>query len=213
MKNIFGIIILLLGIHLYMTRQVTFAVLACIFISPLLLKKINFRKKILFFLSGIILMGSIYYYRNILFGDLIEKTGDQLSEDNVRITSYQFYLNYWDDWSCFVFGNGMPHTKSSYGTYLINYVQEGLGLYRSDIGIIGELSKYGIIYIIVFFAFCFYFFRKSKEIKLYLKLYFIYLMFNLPMSFPFTDGGDYLIFSAFLYLCDLSIANSKYDTI
>ena len=212
MKNLFFMIFFLLGIHLYMTRQVTVAVLACVFIAPFFLK-INFRKKILFFLGGIILIGSIYIYRDMLFGELIEKTGDQMNEENIRVTSYKFYLNYWDDWSCFVFGNGVPHSNSSYGTYLINYLQKELGLYRSDIGIVGELSKFGIIYIIVFIAFCFYFFRKSKEIKLYLKLYFILIIFNLPMSFPFFEGGDYLIFSVYFYLCDRSIETSKYNTV
>lgn len=212
MKSILGIIFFLMGIYLYMTRQILASVLACVFIAPLLSGGKKITKKFLFFLGGILLLGSIYYFSNTLFGELIEDTGDQINDDNIRVKSYLFYLNYWDDWSCFVFGNGLYHEDSFYGKYL-NHVENDLGLWRSDIGIIGELSKYGVIYIIAYIVFCFYFFRKSKGIDLYLRLYFIYLLLIIPMIFPFREGSEYLQYSIFLYLCDLSIAKYSNSTV
>jgi hypothetical protein len=209
-KNFSWAIFFLLGVYLYMTRQILVSVLASVFIAPLLTEKINIKKKILFFLGGILLLGSIYLFKDILFGELIEDTGSEVSDDNIRVSSYLFYLNYWNDWTCFIFGNGLYDEASSYGKYL-SYVENDLGLWRSDIGIIGELSKYGIIYIMAYILFCFYFFRKSKEIELYLKLYFIGTLFIVFMIFPFRDGSEYQLFAIFLYLCDLSIA--KYNSV
>ena len=211
-KNSFWIISLLLGIYLFMTRQIMASVLASILIGQLLLKRIPLNRRISIFIIGILMVGSIFYFKDTIFGDLVETTSDDMNKDNIRIESYYFHLNYWDHWTCFVFGNGVPHEQSSYGKYT-NYLQKEVGLHRSDIGIIGELSNYGIIYIIVFILFCFYFFRKSKEIELYLKIYFIYSLLIIPMIFPFRNFPEFLVFSVFLYLCDLSIANHSKKSI
>jgi len=209
-KNVLWILFFLFGIYLNMTRQTLFAVLLCIFIAPLLLQKFNIVKKYLFFCGGILLAGTIYYFKDVLWGELIENTENQLNEDNIRVASYLFYLNYWDHWSCFFLGNGLPHETSFYGNY-ISYIEEDLHLFRSDVGIIGELSNYGIIYIIVYIVFCFNYFWKSKAIKLYLKLYLIFTLLIVLMIFPFRYGSEFLFFSVFLYLCDLSLkrASSK----
>jgi hypothetical protein len=209
-KNFSWVIFFLLGVYLYMTRQILVSVLATVFIAPLLTEKINIKKKILFFLGGIFLLGSIYLFKDVLFGELIEDTGSEVNDDNIRVSSYLFYLNYWDDWTCFIFGNGLYDEASSYGKYL-SYVENDLGLWRSDVGIIGELSKYGIIYMMAYILFCFYFFRISRGIELYLKLYFIGTLFIVLMIFPFRDGSEYQLFAIFLYLCDLSIA--KYSSV
>lgn len=201
------ILFFLLGIYLYMTRQILVTALFCMLIAPIMLNTKKINKKLLFFIGSCFLLGAIYLLKNH-FMEMIEQTTSELDEDNIRIASYLFYTSYWDNWSCFLFGNGFPHETSNYGKY-IYFLEKDLGMYRDDIGIFGELNKYGIIYIISYISFIIYFFRKSNQIDLYLKLYLIFILLTMFMIFPFRWGGEFLFFSVFLYLCDLSISKNK----
>lgn len=205
-KNVFWILFFLFGIYLMMTRQILFAALLCLVIAPLIKEKSL--KKIVYLLISLVAVAIIYYFRDILFGSLIENTAQHL-EDNVRYQAYAFFLSYWEDWSCLLLGNGPDYPLSSYGEY-INSLKENFGIFRSDIGIVGELSKYGIIYVVCFLFFCYHFlFKLRKGTSLYQKLYFIYVLIIIAMVFPFRNGSEFIFFSMFLYLCDLSINKKK----
>jgi hypothetical protein len=204
--NLFFLLFFLTGIYLNMTRQIMVAILFCLFITPFMVNMIKPAKKIRYVLGIICVLVLIYYFRNNLWGEeLTETTTEQINdEDYVRFASFRFYLNYWDHWSCFIFGNGLYHKTSLYGKYM-DYVEKDLGLFRWDVGIIGELSSYGIIYIVTYLLFCFYFFYKYRDIELYLKLYFIFTLMIVILVFPFRNGHEFIFFSTFLYLCDLSL--------
>ena len=90
----------------------------------------------------------------IIFKDiimnLIDVSESQASQDDddIRVKASKFFLydfsptslNYW-------IGNGESHGASSYGMKIYFY-KEYYGFYQSDIGILGEYSKYGILWII-----------------------------------------------------------------
>jgi hypothetical protein len=198
-KYLWMALFFLVGIYVNMTRQLLVASIITIISIPMF-NKINVRNG-LFFLLSICFLYGVYLYKDVLFGDMIEMTSDQL-EDNIRYEAYITYSIY-EHWMSFVLGNGPAHINSAYGIKL--YYLSQLGLYLSDIGIVGEMYKFGLIYVLVFVLFCIFLFRKRKYIIVTLKSYFLFSFIIIAMIFPFRNASEFLFFSCILYLLDLSI--------
>lgn len=203
---VMGFILGLIGIYLTTTRLLIAAVIFCICIGLLLTRKIKLKSLVLFGIIGVI----IYQYSDILFGSFVEKTQNDLNEDYIRFQTYTFYgLEYNNSLLAILLGNGQFSADSFYGQEILKY--RDLGLYQSDIGIVGLYSLYGIAYVINILFLFFSLIRKRKFISLHLQLYCIFLLITSVTLPHFGYSVHSIICTCFVfYVVDKSIYNNTW---
>ncbi|WP_300770754.1 hypothetical protein [uncultured Bacteroides sp.] len=193
-SNLVIFVFFLMSIYMYLARQILFIVLLVI-ITSIFVKK--FKLKILL---PILLFGYIVYmYSDILFDSLLESAQDDISSDYIRFLSYSFF---WDKSTdnpiVFLIGNGhMPDLELNWGN---NY-----GFFASDIGIVGALYYYGVLWII---AYSFMFWKIAlyyKQIPQYLLMFFFALFINSILIVPSERPSHMLFLSLSLFLLENQI--------
>lgn len=154
----------------------------------------------------------------IIFKDiimnLINVSESQASQDDddIRVKASKFFLyefspttlNYW-------IGNGESHGASTYGMKIFFY-KEYFGYYQSDIGLIGEYSKYGILWIIcVFLVFRKLFITKIAPSYGYIKYWAVVLILSELMGGALSKQSDIIIITSVLYIYDVSNFELKHQ--
>jgi hypothetical protein len=146
----------------------------------------------------------LYIYRDVLFGELINMTVDQMNDAYIRVLEFKFYMfEFWPHWITYLLGNGKEHAYSSYG-YTMEGIHEVLKLYRVDIGIFGSFNTFGIFY--VFNVIVIH--LKGLQSKFYtienkyLKLIFINSFLLIGLSDYFTNHSAIIFFCLVFYLVD-----------
>lgn len=146
-----------------------------------------------------------------LFGDLNDKTSNEMNKDNIRLLAYKYFLNeYWGGPLSVLFGNGIAGT-SQYGKE-ISFLSQEMKLFRSDVGIVGFLNQYGIVSVFFFIWFYISFVRKNwKYIDAYIKMFLLATLLNLPLVVFFVNNLNWYVYVAFMmYLMDMSIKKNKF---
>ncbi len=157
----------------------------------------------LMFISAILVF---FVFQDIIM-NLIEVSQQQASQQNedIRVRSAKFFLyefspttlNYW-------IGNGESHMANAYGMKVFFY-KAFFGFYQSDIGVIGEYSKYGVLWFLcVFLISRQLFVMKIAPRFLYMKFYALNLMFDLVINGAFTRSYEIIVITSILYLYDVS---------
>ncbi|MDO5524864.1 MAG: hypothetical protein Q4F85_02110 [Prevotella sp.] len=193
-SNLFIFAFFLLSIYLYLTRQILIIVLLVIIVSVVINK---FKLKVLL---PILLIGYILYlYADILFASLLESTQNDISSDYIRYFSYSFFWNKCiDNPIVFLIGNGhMPNLELNWGN---NYV-----FFASDIGIVGALYYYGVLWII---AYLFMFYKIAiyyKHVPHYLLMFFFAMFVNSILIVPSERPSHMLFLSLSLFLIENQI--------
>lgn len=111
-----------------------------------------------------------------------------------------FYPFFFPDIGHLLLGNGFASTKSSFGQ-LIDYFKLKMNLYQSDIGILGDFTKMGLIYLVgVFLLLKNVFTAKLPKDAEYIKYFFYYVTFSfITLShFGYPDGIVALCLSFYL---------------
>lgn len=98
----------LFSMFLFLTRQLMLASAIGLF-STFLFTKVNMSKKIMMFSFSVILLSVVFLNADVIFGDMIEKTQNERTDDNIRMLALEFY------WGqivrspmAFLLGNGYP---------------------------------------------------------------------------------------------------------
>lgn len=200
----------LVGVYLYVTRVIIASILFVILMSFLFVNKIKLSRKLTVLLLMLIASIPIYLYWDLFFGEFYNQTVEQYenSDTDTRMLAILFYgYDYFPSTVCNFFGNGIPLPFSSYGKEIISY-EEIQGLYRSDIGIIGDYNLYGGFYIICLFFALWKFFSSRKHLQSYQ----IYTMIGLLLTYYiipiFQEQHRNIVIAMFFYLCDYSYSNS-----
>lgn len=198
--------LLLVSVYLTLTRQVMVACLIAIFCSSFMGKrKINMPILVL----GLVLLGGLYVYYDVLFSSLAEQTQADSTEDNVRLIAASML---WDESIktplTFLFGYGLPDGFSQYGIHMYK-LQNFLGVYTSDVGFIGQIFERGFIYVCI----CYYMFIKvcfklKKTVPLYIRMFVIFTGVMSFMIFPCITPAQNIVWVMLLYICDLHINKS-----
>jgi hypothetical protein len=92
----------------------------------------------------------VYFFAFEYLSKLIELSFKQKvsSKDYIRNLEISYFLfNYWPHWLTFFIGNGWEHMTSPYGKN-VTFIKDVMKFYRSDIGLIGALNKFGLFYCI-----------------------------------------------------------------
>ncbi len=212
-KNLLRALLFLIPIYLLLTRQIWF----CIFI-PLLYyifiygKRFSFKR--LFMITCLcFIVYFIYSNLDLLVGkDLIERTANENSEDNIRIIAMNFFgLEYWQDWFNVLLGNGCPYLGSKYGIYIEN-LKYTSGLYMSDIGIVGIFSQYGLFYVLALLLLYIKTIKYFRYLSKYLKMLIFASLLNLPLACWF-DTPIYMSIIYFLINQEININKNKINAL
>lgn len=206
MRLILLFTLLLTSVYLTLTRQLIFSTIFTIIFTYFL----EFKKvKIWFIIIGILSVIILFLNYDSLFGEFVNTTRNEANENNIRVIAASFF---WNDslrsWSTFLFGYGPPSSEGSFHNYVEQLSLRGL--YSSDVGFIGVLWRFGILYVILSFYLLFTVFFKLKEkIPTYIRLFVVFVSVISIMIFPF--GANYvktLVWPFLLYICDLHINKS-----
>lgn len=193
----FGIAIL--GIYLLLTKQFIATTIITIFISIFLIRNAKIRKIIFCLLVILCIVGFIY--KDILFSEMIDSAKEQASEDDIRVLSAYFFLDkIFSNPIGLILGNGHPLLLQQWG--------EKNGYWVSDVGCIGEIFLYGIIYISVYIQILWKAYKYRKLLPLYIKMFFLSTFFISIMIFPYRTNCEFLTWAIVLYICDLHINKS-----
>ena len=202
----------LVGVYLDQTRQLMLStVLALAFV---ILLSLNMKKNWRVVGLVALLFASVFvFFFDSLFGDLFFMTGSDLSEGNIRLLAYSTYLlEFWGGPLSVIFGNGPIGGVSAYGDQ-VQFMYERLRLFHSDVGIVGAANLYGIVTVLFYLAFLVFFvFRNWRKFRIFVKMYFIAQIINMPMICIFTQPAYCMVFvGIMLYFADRDI--KRYDAI
>ena len=201
-------VLLLVSVYLTLTRQVIFAVLISLFFSFLMNN--TKRSYMGYFIIGILLGILVYIYYDTLFGEMSEKTMDDMNKDNIRLYSAVYYWNdSLRDIYTFLFGYGVPGSEGSFHNNVENL--HTLGLYAVDVGFIGIIWRFGFIYVALsyYLLYCI-FFKYKKFTPMYIRLFVIFVFSMSIMVFPFgANSVMTIVWPLLLYICDIHINNLK----
>lgn len=207
-KNIVLFSIMIAGILLMQSRQIIFGLILIYTIDVIMTFSLKSVKSVRF--------ATIFFGIAIVFfavaGDfviaLIELSKEQkvTSGDYIRAMEIDFFLfKYWPNPLCYILGNGWEHADSPYGKEIIEHIKWGLGLYRSDIGMIGAFNKFGIIYVLVIIIFYVRMLipKKGFIVPKYIRIYFILCALTSFSGSNFFEVSSFFIpFSCLFYIID-----------
>ncbi len=165
------------------------------------------RSKLLIMLMVFVGGVMIFYLFQDIFMTLIEVTQEQSSQesDDIRVRSARFYLfDFYPTKLNYLVGNGQSHMMSPYGMR-VWYYKEFYGFYQNDLGMIGEFTKYGALFVISVFLIL----RKLFVIKVeprysYIKYWAVLLFTNEILGGIFSNPTAIVVISVILYIYDVS---------
>ena len=181
-----GLLLLFVSIFFLMaTRQLILSILIISLINILLSKQVKSKILIIILIS----LGTIPLI--IMFQDMIvsmiilSQKQTENAEENIRIAAAAFYLtDFFPNKLAYLVGNGMDSTNSSYGV-LVQMYRSVYRFVQSDIGIIGDFSRWGLIFLtgVVMIL------VKALKAKMTGKLNYIKYFFVFVIFVSFTGDG------------------------
>jgi len=199
------ILLVTMGIFVLMgTRQVlaSMLLLTILFIFQ---SRVVKSKILIFTLIGLSLIPIYFLFQDIILA-MFEVTYRQSQhiEGGIRFEAARFFLtDFFPSALAYFTGNGAAG-PSIYGLRLFRYSTE-LGYYLSDIGLIGEYVKYGMLYVIGVIIILFKVFKSSLPEKImFIKYNFLGIVLTLVTGGgAFASTSNVLIICLLLYLIDL----------
>jgi len=201
-------ILLAMGVFVLLGTRQVLAVILLLTILFVLQSRVVKAKALLFLLMGIAVIPIYFLFENIILS-MFEVTRSQTQnlEGGIRFEAAKFFLQrFIPSDLAFITGNGSPGS-SIYGLRLARYSEE-YGYYLSDIGLIGEYVKYGIVYVLAVVMILIKVFRtKLPENLMFIKYNFLGVVMTLVTGGgAFGSSGENIILICFLlYLIDLYI--------
>lgn len=162
-------------------------------------------RALIILLSGVAALAIFIVFQDI-FMEMIAVTQKEgtARKENIRLVAMRFFLTDFmpNNWA-YVFGNGQDSFNSSFGKIVGAY--KTLGLYQSDIGLVGDYSKYGILFVIAQLSIVFrIIFSKLPPEIVFMRYYFIsrvLVMFS--GSNMFSDASGIAFGMIILYYIDI----------
>lgn len=206
LKTFLEVSLILIFLIFYQNRSMLLVALPVFAYSIL---KFNSKyKPILIFVISLFVLSLLIYTIPIIEA-LIDESQNQLSDqDYNRWKALWYYLfEYSPNWFCYIFGNGFPSGGNSALGDLM-WSNFTIGIYASDVGMIGMWATYGIIPLIVIYGMVYKIIRNSY-FPLYLKFISLHILF-VPTIFHFWRNPGLFFFVLVIYLfCYYEVANKR----
>jgi hypothetical protein len=195
-------VLLFFGILVLMGTRNFLASMILVIIYSLVFSKTIRSRYIIYFLILVSVI-PVYIIFQDIFAGMIELSERQSQdfESDIRVRSATFFLtDFFPNGLAHVFGNGQHHGQSIFGMRVTSYSIQ-YGYYQSDVGVIGDYSKFGLIYVIGYF----WIFLKIFTARLipeyrYIKFYFLLAVLTLP--FGSTGASSIVAASILMYIVD-----------
>jgi|WetSurSiteA1Bulk_404760.scaffolds.fasta_scaffold00747_5 hypothetical protein len=202
------IVLALLG-----TRQVIAPAALVTILSVLFSKRVKSRPLIIVLIA--IATIPVYFIFLDIFNAMFEVSKMQATnyQGDIRVKAATFFLlDFFPNTMSYIIGNGVPSALSPYGIRMNAYAKF-LGYYQSDIGIIGDYTKFGILIVIAQISM----YARVMSKRLPLELDFIknnFLIALLTIFFGSSFGyADYIVIICIsLYLIDTASYFNPPDT-
>jgi hypothetical protein len=207
-------ILLFLAIFILMgTRQVIFSMLLLTLAYVMFSKSV--KSRVLIFLLIIASIAPVVYLFQEIFISLIDlsKTQSQTLAENVRIRSAIFFLTeFFPNNTAYITGNGSDSANSSYG-FMIQMYKDAYGFYQSDIGILGDYTKFGVFFVIGVLVIIFrVIFGKVTSSFSYIRyLYLSILLTIVTGGGPFGQADSIVAICLTLYILDIDLHDREYE--
>jgi hypothetical protein len=167
------------------TRQVLVTIVFLLLMYILFSRKV--KSKIAVFTLIALSVIPLYFIFQDIFISLIEvsKAQSQKAGEDVRLRAIKFFVfDFFPNKISYLTGNGEASSNSIYGVK-ITQIKQHLGFYQSDVGIVGDFSKFGLLFVIGLLVAMYRIIVK----KLDEKLVFIKLMMWSAVITLFTGGS------------------------
>lgn len=169
----------------------------------ILSNKIKSKALIIFLVISIV--GTTYYMFQDIITNLVSISQEQTahSEEDIRVRAAKFFLtDFFPNKIAYITGNGEGHQASPFGL-AINAFKINYGYYQSDIGIIGEYTKYGAFFVlgVVILLYKGIFFSAEPRYQ-YIRYFFILTLISLPLAQGFTTPGYIITICILMYIID-----------
>lgn len=149
-KNIY-LVIAFVGILITIllgTRQVLVSIIFVLMMYILLSKKV--KSKVAVFTIVALSLIPLYFMFEGIFVSLLEVSKEQSQQqgEDVRLRAIKFFIfDFFPNGISYITGNGESSSNSIFGIK-VNQIKQHLGFYQSDIGIVGDFSKFGLLFVI-----------------------------------------------------------------
>ena len=148
----------------------------------------------------------IFQFASILYGLFIETQLQIIgSESDARVRSLIAWLTYPQNFLEFVFGSGYDSLSSTYGKQIYN-LKEYSGVYRSDLGIIGYWSMFGLIALVPIVRLVLKTVYNRNKYPKYIFAIAIHMLI-MPIAFVFWKPGGAIFVALLFYLYDLNYSS------
>ncbi|GAB1404963.1 MAG: hypothetical protein PHX54_09115 [Lentimicrobiaceae bacterium] len=179
------ILLLLSTVFLMATRQLIMSILLVSLINILLSKQIKSKVLIIILLAAAVIPVVIIAQDVIESMVLLTQKQSKNIHENIRVLAAGFFLtDFFPNNLAYITGNGADSSNSSYGIIIQSY-KDIYGFYQSDIGIIGDFSKFGLFFLIGVTMIL----VKALKSKMTGKLPYIKYSFIMIIMLSFTGGG------------------------
>ncbi|MFW5700075.1 MAG: hypothetical protein ACOCWM_00160 [Cyclobacteriaceae bacterium] len=212
LKYIF-LVLLFFSILILIGTRFSLAVITFTSIMSLIFSKVV-RSRYLIFVLFLISAIPVYFMFQDIFTGLIEVSEEQSEdiENNIRIRASTFFLtDFFPNTLAYFFGNGQDHMGSGYGMRVHTY-KVVRGFYQSDIGIIGDFSKFGLFFLIGALWLLIKALRSPvKQEYTYIKYSLFTTLLALPVAGSFTNPFSIASLCIIMYIIDCSLHDLKQD--
>lgn len=186
------------------TRQ-TMAIIFLLTIMSVLFSRTLTSKSAVFALMGIAAIPIAYIFKD-MFMELILLSKEQKSSaaDNVRVRAALFFLaEFFPNRLTYLIGNGVDSMNSIYGK-TVQFYKTFLGFYQSDVGIIGDYTKFGVLFIVAeIMAIVKAFASKTGNHLQFINYYFLSVVLTAFISTgTFGSGSSIVVLGILFYLID-----------
>lgn len=164
---------------------------------------------------SIFFIGGILFYSIIDFVLLLYKKALSGQEGNlqIRFTALSLIVSeFFKNIFTYFIGNGFASENSNYGLRLL-YLKENYGVYQSDLGIIGDYTKYGLIYLIaIFYIIKLVISNKKYYLNTFMLYSFYYIIFTMILLSHFGTQSHIPAIVIIFYLLNKRILIKQNET-
>ncbi len=200
-------VIMFLSIYILTGTRYALSVTVLVVIISLLFSKVIRSRYLIYFLFLISLIPIYFIFQDIFIGllEVSEKQSENIESD-IRIRAATFFLtDFFPNTLAYFFGNGQDHMGSIYGMR-VNAYKIYHGFFQSDVGFIGDFSKFGIFFGIGALWLLFKAWKApvSQEYY-YVKFRILSYILVLPVAGFFSSSSAIVVLCVIMYIIDKSI--------
>lgn len=196
----FFVVALVISVYLTLTRQYMVSVACILLLSIIFVRNKKARLWVLLFIILFVL--AFFYYYDVLFENIVDLSKTESFSTEIRRKALPFFVNeiFSDPVVC-IFGHG--HTEE------MVRISNLKGYWAVDLGILGEIYHYGIVWGIAYFYVIFKIWKERGKLPPYIIMFFLSTLIHSPMVAAYVTGLNALLWSIYLYIVSLHLSNSN----